>query len=476
MNQSYRIISRRAMLQQAAIGFGNLALTAMLVENAANASGGPQPSRNPLAQKRPHFRPRAKRVIFLFMKGGPSHVDTFDYKPALQRDDGRELPFAKPRVQFAKTGRLLGSPWRFRPYGESGVSVSELFPHVAHCVDDICFLHSVHGTNPAHGGALLKLHTGSDNFVRPSMGSWITYGLGTENEDLPAFITICPTLAHGGVKNWSAAFLPAHYQGTPLGNASLPSSQATVKYLRNAAIPSSLQRAQLELLQEMNRDYNTAVGPDDSLEARVSSFELAFRMQTELPGLEDLSTESSAIHRLYGLDDKTTEDFGRQCLLARRFAERGVRFIQVTHSDSNVQWDQHSDLKNGHEKNALEVDRPIAGLLRDLKQRGLLDETLVMWGGEFGRTPTVQGSDGRDHNPEGFTMWMAGGGVKGGFRYGATDEYGYYAVQDKMHVHDLHATLLHVLGLDHERLTYRYAGREFRLTDVAGHVAHKILV
>ncbi len=260
------------MLKQTAIGFGNLALTALLAEAAADASTVSQSFRNPLARKQPHFRPRAKRVIFLFMKGGPSHVDTFDYKPSLQRDDGRELPFAKPRIQFAKTGKLLGSPWKFKQYGDCGISISELFPQVAHCADDICFLHSVHGTNPAHGGALLKLHTGSDNFVRPSLGSWITYGLGTQNENLPGFITICPTLAHGGVKNWSAAFLPAHYQGTPLGNASLPSSQAKVKYVHNATIPAALQRVQLELLQQMNRDYNTAVGPDDSLEARISSF------------------------------------------------------------------------------------------------------------------------------------------------------------------------------------------------------------
>lgn len=476
MNQHYRLTSRRSMLQQSAVGFGNLALAAMLAADAANAGPStPRSLRSPLAPKPPHFQAQAKRVIFLFMKGGPSHVDTFDFKPTLQRDDGKELPFTKPRVQFAQTGKLLKSPWSFKRYGECGMRVSELFPRVARCVDDICFLHSVHGTNPAHGGALLKLHTGSDTFVRPSMGSWITYGLGTQNQNLPGFITICPTLAHGGVKNWSAAFLPAHYQGTPLGNASLPSTQAKVKYVSNSTVSPSLQQVQLELLQQMNRGYNTIVGPEDSLEARIASFELAFRMQMEIPELEDLSAESSTMHKLYGLDDKVTEDFGRQCLLARRFAQRGVRFIQVTHSDSKVQWDQHSDLKNGHEKNAREVDRPIAGLLMDLKQRGMLDDTLVMWGGEFGRTPTVQGTNGRDHNPEGFTMWMAGGGVKGGFRYGQTDEYGYFAAQDKMHVHDLHATLLHILGLDHKQLTYRYAGRNFRLTDVAGKVAHQIL-
>ena len=409
------------------------------------------------------------------MKGGPSHVDTFDYKPALKRDDGKELPFPKPRVQFAQTGKLLRSPWEFTPSGECGIAVSQLFPHIARHVDNICFLHSVHGTNPAHGGASLKLHTGSDSFVRPSMGSWITYGLGTESENLPGFITICPTLAHGGVKNWSSAFLPANFQGTPMGNASLPSTYAKVRHLTNDSVTPSLQRVQLDLLKEMNRTHRDASGPIDDLEARINSFELAFRMQSEMPQIEDLSQETDITKRLYGLDDKRTADFGRQCLLARRFAERGVRFIQVTHSDSNVQWDQHSDLKKGHEKNALEVDRPISGLLADLKQRGLLNDTLVMWGGEFGRTPTAQGKDGRDHNPEGFTMWLAGGGVRGGFRYGATDDYGYYAVHDKMHVHDLHATLLYLMGLDHERLTYRYAGRDFRLTDVSGTVAHDIM-
>ena len=464
-------ISRRSILKRSAVGFGHIAFSAML----ANETSADNDDWNPLSPKQPHHLPRAKRVIFLFMKGGPSHLDTFDFKTQLQKDDGKELPFAKPRVQFAPTGKLLASPWKFRPAGDCGIPISELFPNVAKHADDICFLHSVHGTNAAHGGALLKLHTGSDNFVRPSMGSWISFGLGSENANLPGFITICPTLAHGGVKNWSSAFLPAHFQGTPLGNASLPSTQAKLKYANNGSTNRDMQRLQLDLLKDANLRHRKTVGARDMLDARMNSFELAFRMQTEVPSLEDLSDETEATKALYGMDEKITTDFGRQCLLARRFAERGVRFIQVTHSDSNVQWDQHADLKKGHEKNSLEVDKPIAGLLADLKQRGLLDDTLVMWGGEFGRTPTMQGSNGRDHNPEGFTMWMAGGGVKGGFRYGATDEYGYYAVENKMHVHDLHATLLHLLGLDHERLTYKYAGRNFRLTDVAGEVATDIM-
>lgn len=467
-------LSRRQMLRESAVGFGQLALASMLAQDAVAGPAAAGTPVDPLSARLPHLVPRAKRVIFLFMKGGPSHLDTFDYKPLLARDDGKPLPFAKPRVQFAPTGNLLKSPWKFQQHGQSGAWVSELFPHMSRHVDDLCLIQSVHGTNPAHGGALLKLHTGSDNFVRPSIGSWVSYGLGTDNANLPAFVTICPTLAHGGINNWGSAFLPAMYQGTPLANASVPSNQARVKYITNPRVPPDVQRLQLERLHAMNREHQAHSGPEASLEARMNSFELAFRMQTEMPVVEDLSQESAATLQLYGMDNPTTANFGRMCLLARRFAERGVRYIQVTHSDGNVQWDQHSDLKNGHEKNAREVDLPIAGLLHDLKSRGLLEDTLVWWGGEFGRTPTVEGSNGRDHNPEGFTMWLAGAGVKGGLRYGATDDYGFFAAQDKVHIHDLHATILHLLGLDHERLTYRYAGRDFRLTDVEGRVVHEI--
>ena len=468
-------LSRREMLRGSAVGFGYLALAALLADESPAQAAPAADVRDPLAPRSPHFAARAKRVIFLFMKGGPSHVDTFDYKPLLERDHGQPLPFDKPRVQFAPTGTLYQSPWKFSQHGQSGMFVSELFPHVARHVDDICFLNSLHGTNAAHGGALLKLHTGSDNFVRPSMGSWVTYGLGSENRNLPGFVTICPTLAHGGVNTWGSAFLPAAFQGTPLGNASIPSDRARVKYIANSAGTSrDVQRLQLDMLAELNRGHQQQTGPNAALEGRIDSFELAFRMQNEMPAVEDIAGETEATQRLYGLDNPVTANFGRQCLLARRFAERGVRFVQVTHSDANVQWDQHSDLKKGHDKNAKEVDLPIAGLLADLKQRGLLDETLVLWGGEFGRTPTVQGTDGRDHNPEGFTMWLAGGGVKGGIRYGATDDYGYYAAENKVHIHDLHATLLHLLGLDHQRLTYRHAGRDFRLTDVHGKVVREI--
>ncbi|MAX40824.1 DUF1501 domain-containing protein [Gimesia sp.] len=464
------LYSRRELLKKSAVGFGNLALLSMLNEEAQAAK-----SKDPLAPKEPHFTPRAKRVIFLFMKGGPSHMDTFDYKPQLQKYDGKPLPFDKPRVQFAPTGNLLKSPWKFKQYGESGIHVSELFPNVAECVDDLCIINSLHGTNAAHGGALLKLHTGSDAFVRPSMGSWVTYGLGTENRNLPGFITICPTLAHGGVKNWSSAFLPAPYQGTPLGNAAVAAKQAQIEYIKNDFLSRKVQRKQVDFLNELNRMHQAETGPNQILNDRIGSFELAFRMQEEVPEIQDISGETEATMKMYGLDEEQTADFGRQCLMARRFAERGVRFIQVSHSDQKVQWDQHGNLLEGHGKNAKEVDKPIAGLLKDLKQRGLLKDTLVIWGGEFGRTPTAQGKNGRDHNPEGFTMWLAGGGVKSGIQYGATDEFGYYATKDKMHIHDFHATILHLLGMDHEKLTYRYAGRDFRLTDVAGHVAHGIL-
>jgi hypothetical protein len=418
----------------------------------------------------PHFRPRAKRVIFLFMHGGPSQVDTFDYKPLLARDNGKPLPFAKPRVQFAETGNLLASPWKFRQYGQSGAWVSDLFPHVAGVVDDLCFIKSLHGSNPAHGGALLKIHTGTDTFIRPSMGSWVSYGLGTENADLPAFMTICPTLGHGGVNNFSSSFLPAWTHGTPIGHAGIPASQAQIEHML-AGLPPEIQRKQLDFLQELNARHMDRVGTDQALEGRIASFELAYRMQAAAPAVMDLTGESAAIKGLYGIDEAKTDNFGRQCLLARRFAEAGVRFIQCTHS---YKWDQHGDLKNQHASNAAEVDKPIAGLIRDLKSRGMLEDTLVLWGGEFGRTPTAQGGDGRDHNPHGFTMFMAGGGVKPGFSYGETDDYGYYAAVDKCDVHDLHATILALMGIDHEMLTFRHGGRDHRLTDVHGKVVEQI--
>jgi hypothetical protein len=460
-----RQLSRRRLLQLSGAGFGGLALAGLAqglglatVQDPASARVWPA---------------RAKRVIFLFMHGGPSQVDTFDYKPLLERDHGKPLPFEKPRIQFAQTGNLLKSPWKFAQHGESGAWVSELFPHVARHVDKLCFVKSLHGTNEAHGGALLALHTGSATFVRPSMGSWILYGLGSENQDLPGFITLCPTLGHGGVNNWSSAFLPGIYQGTPIGNASVPAREAGFAHLSRPDLSRAAQRDQLDLLAQVNLAHAGRRERDAALEARIASFELAFRMQTSAPQLMDLTGESPQTQKLYGLDDKTTENFGRQCLLARRFAEAGVRFVQCTHS---YKWDQHENLTADHAKNAREVDLPIAGLLHDLEARGLSRDTLVVWAGEFGRTPTAQGMDGRDHNPHGFTVWLAGGGVKGGFSHGATDDYGFFAAQDRVHIHDFHATLLALLGVDHERLTYRHAGRDFRLTDVEGRVVRELFL
>ena len=441
-------------------------------ESAADAPGAL--ASNPLASRAPHFPARAKRVIFLFMHGGPSHVDTFDYKPELIRHHGQPLPFEKPRIQFAQTGNLLRSPWKFRQYGQCGAWVSDLFPHVGHCVDDITFIRSIHGSNEAHGGALLKMHTGSDTFVRPSMGAWISYGLGSENDSLPSFITISPTLGHGGVRNFGSAFLPPIHQATRIGSAKKRKAEedSIVPNLTNPDIPAELQALQLNFARDLDQLKRPAPHSmaDADLDARIESFELAFRMQTEAPEVLEIESESESTLKLYGIDGGPTDSFGRQCLLARRLSESGVRFVQSSHA----YWDQHSDLKEQHGTLAEQVDRPIAGLLTDLKQRGLLDETLLIWGAEFGRTPTAQGDNGRDHNPHAFTYWMAGGGVKAGFSYGESDEFGFYATKDKVHVHDLHATILHLLGLDHERLTYRYGGRDFRLTDVEGSVVDQI--
>jgi len=436
-------------------------------------------SDGPWAPRPAHLRPRAKRVLFLFMHGGPSHVDLFDYKPRLQEESGNPPPFERRRVPFAQRGNLMGSPWKFRRVGECGHWMSELWQHLPRVADELCMLHSLCETNVSHGGATMKLHTGSESLVRPSVGSWISYGLGTENRNLPSFVTICPTSLHGGVQNYGAAFLPPAHQGVPLGTPGYPNTpaeQARFEHMEPGR-PNAVQRRQLDLLAALEGQ-----GADPELEARLQSFELAFRMQMAAPEAVDLSDETPATRALYGLDDPVTSNFGRQCLLARRLCERGVRYVQVSHAGSlpfnNEQWDQHSHLRQGHSQNVAMIDRPITGLLLDLRARGLLEDTLVLWGGEFGRTPTVEGGGenaGRDHHPDGFTMWMAGGGVGGGHRHGATDEFGYYATEDRMTIHDLHATLLHLLGLDHEALTYPYTGRDFRLTDVSGEVARDIL-
>ncbi len=466
------LLTRREALKTAACGFGYVALAGLA--NPANAA-------DPLAPKRPLFRARARRVIFLFMQGGPSHVDSFDYKPRLAQDDGKMLPFDDART-LAKTRqvvthRVMKSPWAFRQYGQSGRWVSDLFPHLARHADDLCVLHGLHTEGVAHGPATLFLHTGSINLVRPSIGAWVTYGLGSEDQNLPGFVTISPSMGNGGPRNYSNAFLPTVYQGTAIGRAGIPAAEAKIRNLVNDRLPPAEQRRQFDLLRALNAEQMRRTPGDAELEAVIGSFELAFRMQTHAPAILDFAGETPETLRLYGIGDKATDNFGRQCLLARRLAEAGVRYIQVNYGDNtnNPAWDQHSNLPK-HADHARAVDRPVAGLLADLKRRGLLDDTLVWWGGEFGRTPYAEkNGTGRDHNPDGFTVWLAGGGVKPGIAFGATDEFGHHAVQDKVHMHDLHATLLYLLGLDHEKLTYRYAGRDFRLTDVAGRVVTEIV-
>jgi hypothetical protein len=477
-------VSRREWLARTGCGFGALALAGLAADEARSSGGltSPgSPGTNPLAPKPPHFPPRAKRVIFLFMQGGVSHVDSYDYKPRLEQDDGKQLKFDDARV-IANTGmrgssqRVMKSPWKFAKYGECGRWASDLFPEVNRHVDDLCFIHSLHTEGVAHGPATLFLHCGSTNFVRPSVGSWVLYGLGSESANLPGFISIAPSAGNGGPRNYGNAFLPAIYQGMAVGRAGAPASEATIRNL-TGPLPPTVQRAHLDLLRELHAEQLKQRPGDAELEAVAASYELAWRMQQYAPDVLDLSKETAETHALYGIGEKATDSFGRQCLMARRLCEAGVRYVQVTYGDNsaNPAWDQHSNLPK-HADHARAVDKPIAGLLADLKRRGLLEDTLVWWGGEFGRTPYAEkNGTGRDHNPGGFTVWLAGGGVKPGFSLGATDEFGHLAVQDKVHMHDLHATILHLLGLDHERLTYRYAGRDFRLTDVHGRVVKEVL-
>lgn len=461
---------RRELLRSAACGFGSLALAGLCAEQADAARSAPLP----------RFAPRAKRIIFVFMQGGPSHVDTFDYKPALIEHDGQKRHFRDAR-KLAKTGMadeetVMRPLWPFRQYGESGRWVSDLFPNIAEHVDDLCFLHGMHTNGVAHGPATLFLHTGATNLIRPSIGSWVSYGLGTENRNLPAFVTLCPSSGNGGPRNFSNAFLPAEHQGTAISRAGQPAGDARPEHIANRVLSIDDQRRQLNLLEGFNRDQQRRVGGGGDLDAVIESYELAWRMQRHAPELFDLSRETAATQQLYGIGEAPTDDFGRQCLLARRMAEAGVRYIQISYADNtdNPRWDQHSNMPK-HAEHALATDKPVAGLLADLRQRGLLDDTLVWWGGEFGRNPFTQGNNGRDHNPKGFTHFLAGGGVKSGFAHGATDEFGHEAVTGRVHMHDLHATLLHLLGLDHEQLTYRHAGREFRLTDIAGRVVQEII-
>jgi hypothetical protein len=459
-------ISRRHLLRRTGAGFGGVALSALLQEGQARATT--TAAGNPLAPQPPHFVPRAKRVILLFMPGGPSQVDTFDPKPRLTADDGKPAP----KAYLGQQRTLLASPWKFARHGQSGIDVSELFPHTARQADRLCVIRSMVTDDPNHPGGCLLMNTGERVFSRPSLGSWVTYGLGSENENLPGFMAIGPGPLIEGARQYGASFLPAAHQGTFVSDLDHP-----IRNLANSKVAAAQQRRDLDALARFNEVHRASRGDDSRLAARIAAFELAYRMQSEAPEAFDLTSETAATRRLYGLDEPATGVFGRQCLLARRLVERGVRFVQLYHTTGGFQpWDQHSDLKGGHEKNALATDLPVAGLLTDLQARGLLEETLVIWGGEFGRTPAREGTaNGRDHHPYGFTMWLAGGGVRGGMIHGATDEFGWDAVEGRVHVHDLHATILHLLGLDHERLTYRHAGRDYRLTDVSGKVVHDIL-
>ncbi len=452
-------LTRRQVLKSAGSGFGYLALAGMLGRDAqAFASADASPTgAGPLAPKPPHFAAKAKRIIFLFMTGAISQMDTWDYKPRLQKDDGKVGPGG---------GVLTGSKFRFRQHGQSGTWVSELFPYLAWHVDQLCFIRGLHTDTPAHPEAVMQLHTGASiaSLTRPSLGSWLLYGLGTENQDIPGYVTINPPPNFGGAANFGSAFLPAHFQGTRINDSGFMPNLTS-------HTARSLQRKQIDLIQSMNRDLAATPGAPDQLDGVIQSYELAFTMQGKVPELLDISREPQAVLDGYGVKPGPSGSFARQCLMARRLSEAGVRFVEI----SQPGWDHHTNLHQGLIRNSAAVDQPAAALLADLAQRGLLEETLVLFGSEFGRMPTAQGVDGRDHNITGYSMWLAGAGVKTGFSYGNTDEYGLHAVEGQMHTMDLHATLLALMGLDHEKLTYRYAGRDFRLTDVAGNVAKEIL-
>ena len=469
MKNGPRTQSRRTFCRVVGTGIGNLAWAATLRANDAEKT---QAARS---ERRPHFPATAKHVIHLFMHGGPSHVDLFDPKPSLQTYAGKPLPESvgplMTRRKVAKNG-LLPAVKPFRKYGESGTEVSDFLPHIAGCVDDIAVIRSCHGDSVNHPQSVYQMNTGSILMGRPSLGSWVAYGLGSENENMPGWIVLPDPggAPKGGPPAWGSGYLPASYQGTLMR----PGPDPIVNLKPAREMSAGKQRAVLDLVNQLNRSHVQQRDHDDELSARIASYELAFRMQTEAPAMVDLNEETAATKKLYGIDQNESREFGIRCLLARRMIERGVRFVQLYSGDTNG-WDAHKDVKSNHGAYCKRTDKPVAGLLRDLKQRGLLDDTLVIWGGEFGRMPMSEQGTGRDHNPWGYTTWMAGGGVKGGITYGATDEFGLRAEQDKVHVHDLHATILHLLGLNHEELTYFHNGRDQRLTDVAGKVVHEIL-
>jgi len=455
-NQNGFIPSRRNFLRSTGAGFGNLALAGLLGSLARSAAAAELSALNPLAPKHPPIPAKAKRIIFLFMEGAMSSVDTFEYKPELIRQDGKPGPGG---------GTITASKFQFKQYGNSGAWFSELLPHLAAHADELCFLRGLYTDTPAHPQAVVQLHTGSANasLTRPSMGSWLLYGLGTENQDLPGYIVINPPVSFGGAANYGSAFLPAYYQGTAISDSGvMPNIQAST--------PRDLERRQIDLIQDLNREVASAPGSPEAVEGIIKSYELSFRMQDSVPALLDISKEPQSVLDAYGVKPGPEGSFARQCLMARRLSQAGVRFVEIRQPG----WDHHTNLHNGMIEETRRIDQPTAALLQDLKQRGLMDETLVLFGSEFGRLPTAQGADGRDHNITGYAMFLAGAGVKKGFSYGATDEVGMAAVEGRMHVNDLHATLLGLMGIDHERLTFRYAGRDFRLTDVAGVVQRQV--
>jgi hypothetical protein len=467
--------TRRELLQQVGTGLGMLGLAGLLCDPLLSARESDNRSMNPLAARKPHFAARAKYLIHIYLNGGPSHVDTFDPKPLLQRHAGQPLPERNLSTE-RPTGGAFPSPFRFRKYGESGLEISEIFSRTAKHADDLCVIRSMHANTPNHEQSMRLMNCGDERLSRPSLGAWLMYGLGTENQNLPGFVAMCPGLPVADVSNWRSAFLPGTYQGTYLDTRKTTIDEM-IEHIRNERIARQVQRRQLDLLNRLNRRHQERRGEDAALEARIQSFELAFRMQIAATDAFDIQREPRHILDMYG---ETVQ--ARQMLIARRLIERGVRYVQLYHGDVQP-WDSHSEIEKNHRQLAEQCDGGIAALLTDLKQRGLLDETLVLCGGEFGRTPTVElpqpGTGevrlGRDHNHWGFSVWLAGAGVRGGMTYGATDDFGYRAVENPVHVHDLHATLLHLLGLDHERLTFRYAGRDFRLTDVHGNVIHDIV-
>ena len=469
-DSSFSGLTRRESLQRIGTGMGVLGLAGILAQdgtlaNAALSQGG---SASPMAPKAAHFAPRAKHVIHLFMNGGPSQVDTFDPKPALEKYNGQRPPGADLKTE-RKTGGLLKSPFKFRKYGESGIEVSDLFPHIGECIDEICVIRSMHTNIPNHEPSLLMMNSGETQPTRPAMGSWLLYGLGTENQNLPGFVVLCPGKPVVGPQLWSNSFLPGIFQGTHINHSGGVDPKKVIRHISNQNLTPAAQRQQLDLLKKMNELHLARRGGrDNRLEARIESLEMAFRMQSEAQDVFDLAQETKETREAYG-----NGKFANGCLVARRLVESGVRMVQLYYGNGQP-WDDHGDIK-AHANKARDVDQPIAALIKDLKQRDLLKDTLIVWGGEFGRTPVAENGNGRDHNHHGFSMWLAGGGAKGGMTYGATDEFGFAAAENKVHVHDLHATILHLMGLDHEKLTYRYSGRDFRLTDVHGRVVRDIV-